>query len=254
MFSHADTQGSPPVLIINDRMVKRYFPKGNAIGQRIFVRNDQNSRQIVGIVRSVKHFALDQEPQPEMYVPFSQSLSGYMRMVVRSDVPPKTLINAVQRQVWDLDPELAIGKVNSMDELVSKSTSQQRSNMLLLSLFAAVALILASVGIYGVVSYMVTQRTHEIGLRMALGASRSDILKLIISRGMRLTVVGIILGIAGAYGLTRAIRSLLFDVSTLDVAIFVIVPLIFAIIALFACFFPARRASRLDPLVALRYE
>ncbi|HKG79009.1 MAG TPA: ABC transporter permease [Pyrinomonadaceae bacterium] len=254
MFTDADKQGSAPVLIINERMAKRHFPQGNAIGQRIYVRNDPNSREIVGVVKSVRHFGLDQEPQPEMYVPYWQSSSRYMRMVVRTNVAPRTLVNAVQRQVWDLDRELPVGKINSMDELVSKSASQQRSNMVLLTLFAAVALVLAAIGIYGVVSYSVTQRTHEIGIRMALGASRKDIFKLIITRGMTLTAIGIILGIAGAYGLTRAIRSLLFGVGTLDVAIFVMVPVVFAIIALFACFFPARKASRVDPLVALRYE
>ena len=254
MFTNADAQGSAPVLIINERMAKRYFPQGNALGQRIYVRNDKNAREIVGVVRSVKHFALDQEPQPEMYVPYWQSPSPYMRMVVRTSVPPRTLVNATQRQVWDLDRELPVGKLNSMDELVSKSASQQRSNMVLLTLFAAVALVLAAFGIYGVVSYSVTQRTHEIGIRMALGASRSDILKLIITRGMTLTAIGIVVGIAGAYGLTRALRSLLFGVGTLDIAIFVIVPIVFGVIALLACFFPARKASQVDPLIALRYE
>jgi putative ABC transport system permease protein len=253
MFSNADTQGGAPVMVINERMAKRYFPQG-AIGHRIYVRNDQNAREIVGVVKSVKHFALDQEPQPEMYVPYGQSPSRYMRMVVRSDVAPKTLVNAAQRQVWDLDRELPVAEMNSMDELVSKSVSQQWSSMVLLTIFAAVAVILAAVGIYGVLSYNVTQRTHEIGIRMALGASRNEILKLIITKGMMLTAIGIVVGIAGAYALTRAIRSLLFGVGTLDVAIFVIVPLVFAIIALFACFFPARRAARVDPLVALRYQ
>ena len=253
MLTNADTQGSTPVVIINERMAKRYFPQG-ALGQRIYVRNDQNSREIVGVVKSVKHLALDQEPQPEMYVPYGQSPSRYMRMVARTDVAPKTLVNAVQRQVWDLDRELPLAKMNSMDELVSKSASQQRSNMVLLTLFATVALILAAIGIFGVVSYNVTQRTHEIGVRMALGASPNDILKLIISKGMLLTAIGIVIGIAGAYALSKVIRSLLFEVGTLDVAIFVIVPLGFALIALFACFFPARKAARVDPLTALRYE
>ncbi len=253
MLTNADTQGSTPVVIINERMAKRYFPQG-ALGQRIYVRNDQNSREIVGVVKSVKHLALDQEPQPEMYVPYGQSPSRYMRMVARTDVAPKTLVNAVQRQVWDLDRELPLAKMNSMDELVSKSASQQRSNMVLLTLFATVALILAAIGIFGVVSYNVTQRTHEIGVRMALGASPNDILKLIISKGMLLTAIGIVIGIAGAYALSKVIRSLLFEVATLDVAIFVIVPLGFALIALFACFFPARKAARVDPLTALRYE
>lgn len=254
LFSNADTQGGAPVLIINERMARRYFPQGNAISQRIYVRNDQNSREVVGVVKSVKHFALDQEPQPEMYVPYGQSPSRYMRMVLRTDVAPKTLINATQRQVWELDRELPVAKMNSMDELVSQSVSQQWSSTVLLTLFAAVAMVLAAVGIYGVLSYSVTQRTHEIGIRMALGASRKEILKLIITRGMMLTAIGIVLGIAGAYGLTRTIRSLLFGVGSLDVAIFVVVPVVFALIALFACFFPARRAAKVDPLVALRYE
>jgi putative ABC transport system permease protein len=234
-------------------MAKKYFPQG-AIGQRIYVRNEQNAREIVGVVKSVKHFALDQEPQPEMYVPYGQSPSRYMRMVVRTDVAPKTLVNATQRQVWELDRELPVAEMNSMDDLVSKSVSQQRSSMILLTLFAAVALVLAAIGIYGVLSYSVTQRTREIGIRMALGASKTEILKLIISKGMMLTAIGIVLGVAGAYALTRAVRSLLFGVGSLDLAIFVIVPMVFAVIAVFACFFPARRASQVDPLVALRSE
>lgn len=253
MLTPADTQGSAPVLLINERMAKRYFPEG-ALGQRIYIRNDQNPREIVGVVESVKHFALDQEPQPEMYVPYGQSPSRYMRMVVRTDVAPKTLINAAQRQVWELDPELPVSEMNSMDDLVSKSVSQQWSTMVLLTLFAAVALVLAAIGIYGVLSYSVTQRTREIGIRMALGASRNEILKLIITKGMMLTAIGIVLGIAGSYALTRAIRSLLFGVGTLDLAIFVVVPVVFAVVALFACLFPARKAARVDPLVALRYE
>jgi putative ABC transport system permease protein len=144
--------------------------------------------------------------------------------------------------------------MNSMDDLVSKSVSQQRSSMILLTLFAAVALVLAAIGIYGVLSYSVTQRTREIGIRMALGASKTEILKLIISKGMMLTAIGIVLGVAGAYALTRAVRSLLFGVGSLDLAIFVIVPMVFAVIAVFACFLPARRASQVDPLVALRSE
>jgi putative ABC transport system permease protein len=202
---------------------------------------------------NVLTFELDL-PNQDYPDPYWQSPSPYMRMVVRTSVPPRTLVNATQRQVWDLDRELPVGKLNSMDELVSKSASQQRSNMVLLTLFAAVALVLAAFGIYGVVSYSVTQRTHEIGIRMALGASRSDILKLIITRGMTLTAIGIVVGIAGAYGLTRALRSLLFGVGTLDIAIFVIVPIVFGVIALLACFFPARKASQVDPLIALRYE
>ena len=253
IFTNADKQGGAPVLIVNDRMAKRYFPQG-AIGQRIYVRNEQNPREIIGVVKSVRHFALDQEPEPEMYVPHGQSSSRYIRMVVRTDVAPKTLVNAAQRQVWELDKELPVAEMNSMDDLVSKSVSQQRSSMILLTLFAAVALILAAIGIYGVLSYSVTQRTREIGIRMALGASKTEILKLIITKGMLLTAIGIVLGVAGAYALTRAIRSLLFGVGTLDLAIFVIVPVVFAVIAVFACFFPARRASQVDPLVALRYE
>jgi putative ABC transport system permease protein len=253
MLTDADRQGSAPVLLINERMAKRYFPQG-ALGQRIYIRNDQNAREIVGVVESVKHFALDQEPQPEMYVPYGQAPSRYMRMVVRTDVAPRTLVNAAQRQVWELDPELPVSEMNSMDDLVSKSVSQQWSTMVLLTMFAAVALVLATVGIYGVLSYSVTQRTREIGIRMALGASRTEILKLIITKGMMLTAIGIVLGIAGSYALTRAIRSLLFGVGTLDVAIFVVVPAVFAVVALFACVFPARKAARVDPLVALRYE
>ena len=246
--------GSPPILLINERMAGRYFPQGNAIGQRIFVRNEQNSREIVGVVRSVKHFALDEEPQPEMYVPYAQSPSGYMRMVMRTSTDPKTLINPVQRQVWEVDPEVPLAKMNSMDELVAKSASQQRSNMVLLTLFAVVALVLAAIGIYGVVSYSVTQRTHEIGLRMALGASQKEILKMIIIKGMTLTIIGIALGMAGAYALRRGLRSLLFEVGTLDLAIFAVVPVVFAIVALLACFLPARRATKVDPLIALRYN
>jgi putative ABC transport system permease protein len=254
MFSSSDIQGSAPVIIINERMARRYFPDRDPIGQRIFVRNEQAAREVVGVVKSIKHFALDQEPQPEMYVSFGQSPSRYMRMVLRTTSDPIALIKPVQQQVWELDRELPLAKINSMSELVSNSAAQRRSNMQLLTIFAVVALILSAVGIYGVISYSVTQRTHEIGVRMALGASPDAIVRLILRRGMILTAAGIVIGTAGAFGLMRLIRSLLFEVGTVDVAIFVIVPLLFTFIALVACIFPARKAARVDPLIALRYE
>jgi putative ABC transport system permease protein len=254
MFSNTDGQGSALIIIINERMARRYFPQGNPLGQRIFVRNEQASREIVGVVKNIKHFGLDQEAQPEMYVPFGQSPSRYMRMVLRTGSDPRGLIDAVQHQVWDLDRELPLAKIKSMDELVSYSASQRRSNMLLLSIFAVFALILAAVGIYGVVSYSVTRRTHEIGIRMALGARTADVLKLIIRSGMTLALLGVAIGLAGTLALTRLMATLLFGVSSTDAITYAIVSVGLLFVALLACYIPARRATKVDPLVALRYE
>ena len=253
MFNDLDSQGSPPVLIINESMARRSFSEEDPLGKRIIVRNEQFSREIVGVIRDIKHFGLDKVSLPEMYVPFGQMPSRYLRLVLRTGSDSRSIIRAVQKQVWEVDRQQPVAKIKTMDQLVADSVSHHRFNMLLLDIFAAFALILASVGIYGVMSYSVTQRTHEIGIRVALGAAPKDILTLIVREGMILTIAGIVAGIVGAVALMRVIRSLLFEVSTMDAAIFVMTPLLFAFIGFVGCFIPARRAARVDPSIALHH-
>jgi putative ABC transport system permease protein len=177
-----------------------------------------------------------------------------MTFVSRTQSSPEGMAAAVKQQIWKIDPQLPVSKVKSMDDVAAASFAERRFNMLLLTLFAALALVLAAVGIYGVISYAVTQRTQEIGIRMALGAGRNDVLKLIIRNGLALTLLGIVIGVGGAIGLTRLMSTLLFGVTPTDKPTFIAVSAVLIVVALLACYIPARRATKVDPLIALRYE
>jgi putative ABC transport system permease protein len=212
---------------------------------------------IVGVTRDVKHAGLNQPVDPSVYAPYSQSNEPWrhwMTLAIRTSAPSPGLLEEVKKQVWSLDPQIPVSQVQSMDDLLAVSLAQQRFNMLLLGLFAGLALILAAVGIYGLMSYAVSQRTHEIGVRVAVGAQRRDVLGLVVAEGGRLAFVGILVGIAFALALTRLMSSLLFEVSPTDPATFATVALLLASVGLLACYLPARRATRVEPIVALRYE
>ena len=252
-FSDTDTDKSPLVVVISETMARKYWPNEDPLGQRIG-RGPDRWRQIVGIVRDVKHFGLDADTPPTMYLPMRQAPGRGMNLVVRASGDPLSLAPALRAQVWAGDRNLAIANLGTMKDVVSASITQQKFILTLLGCFAAVALLLASVGIYGVMSYSVTQRTHEIGIRMALGARVPDVLTLVFRHGMVLTLIGVAIGIALAFALTRLMRSLLFDVTPTDAMTFAMVAFGLVLVALAACLIPARRATKVDPLIALRYE
>ena len=259
-FTPLDREGQPLTAVVNEEMVREFFPHENPVGARIRWAGDTGPPQwmtIIGVVGDVKHSGLNQPTDPAVYTPFSQSderWRRFMTLAIRArDVSPG-LVEEVKKQIWSLDGQIPVGDVHAMDDLLAVSLAQQRFNMLLLGLFAALALILAAVGIYGAMAYSVNQRTHEIGIRTALGAQRHDVLRLVMRDGTKIALFGIASGIAGALALTRLMASLLFEVKPTDPATFAAVAILLALVALAACYIPARRAMRVDPMVALRYE
>ena len=261
-FTPQDDQDHPGVVIVNEAFVRRYFPTEKPIGQRLKLnppariwRNERfTSFEIVGVTRNVKSAGLNSEPEPTYYVPTTQAPLQDMTILVRTQSDPTAIVPALRSAVWAIDPNQPVSNINTLEKLMSDSIAQPRLNMLLMGLFGALALILAAVGIYGLLSYAVTQRTREIGVRMALGASMADVLKLVMKQVVVLALIGEVIGIAGALALTRVMRGMLFAVTPTDATTFVAVSAVLLAVALLACYFPARRATRVDPLVALRYE
>ncbi|HJU55738.1 MAG TPA: FtsX-like permease family protein, partial [Pyrinomonadaceae bacterium] len=257
-FTEQDTAEAPGVIVIDETLARRFFPGEDPLGKRINESGSQNGLgflTVVGVVGGVKHTSLDGEPKPMMYVSYLQSHWSDMTLAVRaSGGRAEDLAAAVRKEVWALDKDQPVASVQTMESLFAKAVAPQRFQMMLVGLFAAVALLLSVVGIYGVMAYAVTQRTHEIGIRMALGAQRRDVFKLLMGQGMAQALIGILLGLAGAFALTRLMSSLLFGVSATDPLTFAGVSLILASVALLACYIPARRAMKVDPMVALRYE
>ena len=249
---------APFVGIANDAMVRQYFQNEDPIGKRIRWARDPEIRwiTIVGVVGDVKHFGLDVPEQPALYSPHTQAApwKRWQSIAARTQTDPMVMAQAIKQEVWKVDSQLPITFVESMNDLADATFGARRFNMSLLSLFAALALLLAAIGIYGVMSYAVTQRTQEIGIRMALGARSIDVLKLIIRNGLTLVLVGVGLGLVGAFALTRLMVTLLFGVTPTDGLTLALVSIVLIVVALLACFIPARRATKVDPLVALRYE
>jgi putative ABC transport system permease protein len=258
-FDERDTKESTPNVIINETLAKKYFPEQNPIGKRInpsFATDDRGilMREIIGVVSDIKHRQLNEEPRAEVYIAHAQNPRPTMFYVVRTTNDPTSAIAAIRSEVQSLDKDLPMYNIKTLEQYISSSVSQPRFNMLLLCIFASAALLLTIVGLYGVLSYAVTERTHEIGVRMALGAKTTDVLKLILKQGMGLTLIGVVLGLAGAYALAQITESLLFGVTATDPVTFIVVSLILTGVALVSCLVPARRAARTDPMVALRYE
>ena len=259
-FTEMDREGQPLVAVVNEQFVKQFFPHENPLGARIdWARSNppRNWMTIVGVVSDVRHLDLSQPQDPAVYTPFSQSDESwrhFMTLAIRSSRPTGDLAAERKRETWNIDRQITGSLVQSMDELMAVSLAQQRFNMSLLGLFAALALVLAAVGIYGLMSYAVTQRTHEIGIRVAIGAQRRDVLGLVVAEGTKLALLGIVVGVAFALVLTRFMTSLLFEVAPTDPTTFFGVALLLALTGLLACYIPARRAVRVDPMVALRYE
>ena len=257
VFVESDGGDTNPVVVINEAMARRYWPNQDPIGRRIsFDSRDGQPvwRQIVGVVKSVRHMALSEEPRPEIYIPFTQHPLAFMTLVARTDGAPLNFVSALRNQVQAVDKDQPISNIHTMEERLAGTVSLRRFNLILLAIFAGLALSLAAIGIYGVMSYMVTQRRHEIGVRMALGAQRGNVLRLVLRQGMTLTLTGVLVGLIAAFGLTRLLRNLLFDLSATDPLTYFITALILALVALAACYLPAWRATKVDPMVALRAE
>ena len=257
-FTVRDDRHAPHVIIINQTLARKFFPNENPIGKHMKPGMSGGESdficEIVGIVGDVKHRNLWQSPDPESYVPYDQKPLGDMDVVVRADGDPMTLLPALRAQVLALDPELPIYQAKRMEEYVAASIAQRRFTSLLCAIFAAAGLLLAIVGLFGVMSYSVVQRTHEIGVRVAVGAEKTDILRLILKEGMAITVIGLGVGLVGTLALSSILKSQLFGVTATDPLTFFGVTFALALVALAACYIPARRATRVDPMVALRYE
>ncbi len=254
---HDIAAGAPPVAVINEKMVARYWPNEDPIGRRITLglpRPDNPWITIVGIAKDVPHRAIDSQPEPDWYTSRVVSPQRHRYLFVRSALPASTITAAIRSEVAAIDRQQPLTSVKTMNDVIGATTAPRRFNALLLGVFAAIALVLATLGIYSVISYSITLRTQEIGIRMALGARRSGILLMVLRSGMTLTLLGAAIGLAGAFALTRWMSSLLFGITASDPMTYVIVLLVSAGAALLACSIPARRATRVDPIVALRYE
>jgi putative ABC transport system permease protein len=252
-ISERDNETSPPVMVVNQTLARRFFGNQSPLGTRIQL--GKTWRTVIGIVSDVKHRGIAAENSPEIYVPYQQ-YQGFSRMVlaVRTQTDPPAMVAAVKQSIRTVDKDLAFTHVRTMASILSGSTATNRLMMGLMSFFAVVAMLLAVMGIYGVVSYSVSLRTREIGIRMALGAHQRDVLRMVIRDGMVLTVIGMIIGLLGAFALTRFMSSLLYNLSTTDPLTFAGVSLLLAGVAVLACYVPALRAARVDPIVALRHE
>jgi putative ABC transport system permease protein len=255
-FTEHDNADSPRVAIINQSMAARYWQGEDPIGKRISDSDPQHPRwvEIVGVAGNVKYFTLEEEQPSAMYLPLTQSPDPGSTVMVRTTGPPLDLAPAVRREVWAIDKDLAVPAFTTMDKLVEAAADNPRMFSTLTGAFAAMALLLAAIGLYGMMAHVVTERTHEMGIRMALGATRSSILGMILGHGLRLAVLGIAIGVALALAVTQVLASFLFHVGSTDPIVFSGVALLLVLVAALACYIPARRAMRVDPTVALRYE
>ena len=255
-FTDQDSANAPHVAILNETAARRFFPDEDPIGKRINLGDatEPNMTEIIGVVNDVKAFGLEEETHVDLYRPFVQAPFPLIAFAVRTAGDPMSLVSAVTAEIWSVDKDQPVFKVISMEQLAAESVTLRRVSMSLVVAFAVLALVLATVGIYGVISYSVSQRTHEIGLRMALGAQGRDVLKMLIKEGLLLALIGVALGLGAGIVLTRFMASVLYGVGATDPATFILVPLLLIGVAMAACFVPARRATKVDPMVALRYE
>ncbi len=254
-FSERDDLEQPGVVIVSHKMAQQYWPDENPIGRRMkknIYDSDNPWLTVVGVVEDIKDEGLHAETEPTWYLPYAQDGTRYVTVVLRTAVAPETLINSCRREIWKLDPAMPIYQIERMDQVLSGSLAERRFTMGLFASLALLGLTLAALGLYGVLSYFVKQRRHEIGVRIALGARRADVRAMILLRGMVLTAAGLVLGIAGAIALTRFLTSLLYQVQPTDLATFVVIPAFLAVVALVASYLPARKATRVDPIAILK--
>ena len=268
-FAQQDDGTAPGVVIINAAMARQYWPKGDPLKDRVQIGPGagpafaEGPRQVVGIVGDTHDFGLNREPLPIMYIPLAQmpdletALDSRMTplwWIIRSEVDPRTMVAPITAALFDASGGLPVAHIRTMDEIEARNTGRQRFNMLLLTVFGSAGLLMAAIGVYGVMSYSVQQRTQEIGVRMALGAPASNLRNMVIRQGMALTLIGVILGTGGAFWLTRFLASFLFGVKAWDPVAFIVTPLLLSTVALIAILIPAQRATRVDPMTALRFE
>jgi putative ABC transport system permease protein len=257
-FTPEDRTG-PRRLVINQALAQRDFPNEDPVGKRITLGNtDENNQpiwfEIIGVTANVRSQELREEPPPELYFSASQIPFPKVALVVRSTVEPESIAPALRQAVAEVDRTVPVADVKTLEHIVSESVTQPRFNLFLLGLFGGIALLLSAAGIYGVTAYTVTQRTHEMGIRLALGAQVGDVLKLVLGQGLAVHGIGLVIGLVASFALMRLMRSLLFGVGENDPLTFAAITLVLFLVALLACYIPARRATKVDPMIALRYE
>ena len=254
LFGNQDQVNTPVVVVINQTMARRFWPNQDPLGKQVKFVQDGSRATVVGVVGDAKHYWLEEEQRPQMYDAYSQDPGIFATVVIRTTVEPLSLTEPVRRAIWKVDADQPMWKIRTVEFLVDRSTADRRFLMALMGIFATLALVLTIIGLYGVISYLVNQRTQEIGIRMALGAQMGDIMRMVLKQGMVLVFTGVALGLAAAWMLTRLMSRLLYQVSATDPLTFAVIALLLVTIALLACYIPARRATKVDPLVALRYE
>lgn len=253
-FSTFDNFSSPPVAIVNQTLAQRFWPDQTVLGKRIMLVRSKSAVEIIGVVGDIRRYGLGENVQPEIYYPYSQQARWATYFVVRTNTPASTLKESLQSRLANIDSEIILSRTSSMNDHITSAIKRPRFNLVLVVIFALTALLLAAVGIYGVMSYLVEQQTREIGIRSALGAKRSHILKLVIGHGVGMACLGITLGVVVSFGLTRFLTGMFYGVTAVDPMTFIAIPILLLIVSVLACYIPARRATKVDPLVALRYE
>lgn len=253
-FGNEDRADTPGVLIVNQTMAERFWPGQDPLGKQIKFPQDGSTGTVVGVVGDAKHYWLEEEARPQLYGAYSQSPGIFATLVIRTTVEPLSLSEQVRQAVWKVDSDQPMWKIRTVEFLVNRSMADRKFLMALMGIFASLALLLTTIGLYGVISYLVNQRTQEIGIRMALGAQMGQILRMVLKQGMLLVLTGVALGLGAAWLLTRLMSRLLYRVSATDPVTFVTIAVLLIVVALLACYLPARRATKVDPMVALRYE
>jgi putative ABC transport system permease protein len=255
-FTEQDRMGAAQVVIINETLARKEFGSQNPVGQQLNFGDSKKSDlwEVVGVVSDIHDFGLEEKVRGNVFRPFAQITLPVVAFVVRTSGRPSSLTSGVEQAIWSLHKDQPIYKIIGVDQLANESLGLRRVSSILLGAFSALALLLAGLGIYGVTAFSVAQRTHEIGVRMALGAQPDSVLKMVMGSGMKIVLAGMAIGLAGAFALARVVASLLYGVKPTDVVTFIFTSLLLAFIALVACYVPARRAMRIDPLAAIRYE
>jgi predicted permease len=254
LFNNQDQVNTPSVLIINETMARKFWPNQDPLGKQVKFAQDGTTGTVIGVVGDAKHYWLEEEPRPQMYAAYSQQPGIFATVVMRTSVEPLSLSETVRQAIWKVDSDQPMWKIRTVEFLVNRSVADRKFLLALMGIFASLALLLTMIGLYGVISYLINQRTQEIGIRMALGAQAGDILRMVLKQGMTLVFAGVALGLGAAWLLTRLISRLLYQVSATDPLTFTSISLLLITVALLACYLPARRATKVDPLVALRYE